>query len=402
MNGAADLRLSTRACGALAVMSARYWTTAARQTKRHLRRWREEAEAIPDLTLRELALTKLAEEQTNAYFATTFATLAPRPQRASAIEAIVALQIIYDYLDGLTEQPSADPLCNGLELFRALSDAVSPAHQPHHEYYSRHPRADDGGYLSRLVTTARGALAKLPATTAVSDIARAAAARCAEAQVRAHSAASLGTTQLEQWASEQARDDGASWQVSLAGAASAIISIHALVAAAAQPGTTREPATLLNTFYRRSTCTLATILDGLADRGRDQRSAENQIGYLHYFPETDLLSGLLVGLTRQALQEAPYLPHAGHHLMTLSGVVAYYTSALEHSDDSSKAIVAPLQRELKPMITPTLAFMRAWRLGQRLQRPRKDSPDLVREHDSAPGRRPAADAPKDADCLLAD
>lgn len=88
--------------------------------------------------------------------------------------------------------------------------------------------------------------------------------------------------------------------------------------------------------------------------------------------------------------------------MTLSGVVAYYTSALEHSDDSSKAIVAPLQRELKPMITPTLAFMRAWRLGQRLQRPRKDSPDLVREHDSAPGRRPAADAPKDADCLLAD
>ena len=101
-------------------------------TKRHLRRWREEAEAIPDLTLRELALTKLAEEQTNAYFATAFATLAPRPQRASAIEAIVALQIIYDYLDGLTEQPSADPLCNGLELFRALSDAVSPAHQPHH------------------------------------------------------------------------------------------------------------------------------------------------------------------------------------------------------------------------------------------------------------------------------
>jgi tetraprenyl-beta-curcumene synthase len=370
MYEAADLRLIIRACGALALMSVRYWTTAAAPARRQIGRWREDAERIPDLALRELALTKLAEEKTNAYFAATFATLAPRAQRPVAIEAIVALQIIYDYLDGLSEQPTADSLSDGLALFGALSDGVSLASVPDPDYYRHHAHRDDGGYLPRLVATARAALAKLPAVAAITGAASAAAAYCAEAQVRAHAAARLGTEQLEQWASEQAPQDGAPWREFLAASASAIISIHALIAAAADPRTSEDQAALIDRFYFRATCVLATVLDGLADRQQDEASADADVGYLHYFPEGETLSQELVAIARGAIRQAPRVPHGGHHLMTLAGVVAYYTSTLEYNDSSSRTAVAPLQHELAPVITPALAFMRLWHFGEHQLRPR--------------------------------
>jgi len=377
MYEAADLRLIIRACGALALMSVRYWTTAASPARRQLGRWREDAERIPDLALREIALAKLADEQANAYFAATFATLAPRAQRSVAIEAIVALQVIYDYLDGLTEQPGTGPLSEGLTLFGALSDGVSlapvPEHDSDHDYYRHHAHRDDGGYLSRLVATARAALEKLPATAAVSGAASAAATRCAEVQVRAHAAARLGTKQLEQWASEQSPHDGTPWREVLAASASAIISIHALIAAAADAGTSEDQAALIDGFYSRATCVLATVLDGLADRRQDETSSHAEVGYLHYFPEGETLSQELVAIARGAIRQARQVPHGGHHLMTLAGVVAYYTSTLEHSDSSSRTIVAPLQHELAPVITPALTFMRLWHLGER----------RIRGHDTA-------------------
>ena len=45
------------------------------------------------------------------------ATLAPRAYRKGAVEAIVALQVLFDLLDGLTEQPLQDPLGDGERLF---------------------------------------------------------------------------------------------------------------------------------------------------------------------------------------------------------------------------------------------------------------------------------------------
>lgn len=362
MPQASDPRLITRASGALALMSIRYWTTTIARTKRELQRWREHARSIPDPALRAVALAKLADEQANAYFAATFATLAPPPRRTTAIDVIVALQIIYDYLDGITEQTDPNkPLCDGHELFRALSDAVAPP-APHGGYYRHHPHTDDAGYLPQLVATARSGLAQLPASAAVADVASAAASRCAGAQVRAHATSQLGTAQLQRWAIEQSTQ-GDCWREYLASAASAIISIHALIAAAADSHTTAEQASRVDAFHV-STCALATILDGLADLPRDARSTDGQLGYLHYFPDRANLSSKLVLIARRAINQAPQLPNGGHHLMTLAGVAAYYLSAIGRP---SEAVVAPLQHELQPVIAPPLLFMRSWRLAAHLR-----------------------------------
>jgi tetraprenyl-beta-curcumene synthase len=62
-----------------------------------LRRWARRAREIPEPRLRALALQRLKEEGFNAEVAATLATLAPRGQRANAAEAMVALELLYDY-----------------------------------------------------------------------------------------------------------------------------------------------------------------------------------------------------------------------------------------------------------------------------------------------------------------
>jgi tetraprenyl-beta-curcumene synthase len=382
MPEAADLRLIARASSALALMSARYWTTIVPEAHRQMRRWQKSAEAIPDPALRALALTKLTEERFNAQTAPTFATLAPRAQRTRAVEAIVALQTIYDYLDGLTEQPVSDPLRNGRQLSRALTDAVAPLEPRREDYYRHHPHSQDGGYLEQLVATVKGALAQMPASVAIREAARRAATRCAEAQVRAHAVPREGTAQLEAWATAEAAQDGLTWRELLTGAASAVIALHALIAAAADPRTTPSEAASISALYM-ATCALATLLDGVADSEHDKRSGYAHLGYLRYYPDHDLLKTELVCIARRATRQARGVRHAGHHLMTAAGVVSYYTSAPDARSSPSRAIVAPVQRELAPLIAPTLAFMRTWRLAKRL-RERARGPHIPRGHERQP------------------
>jgi tetraprenyl-beta-curcumene synthase len=363
---AADLGLIVRAGGALALMSARYWTTIAPEAHRQMRRWQEAARAIPDPDLRALALAKQSEERFNAQTAPTFATLAPAARRSQVVEAIVALQTIYDYLDGLTEQSVSNPLRDGRQLFHAFTDAVDGRRAPRHDYYRHRSHRDDGGYLDALVSTVRASLSQLPAAVAVADTMQTASERCAEAQVRAHAVSSQGTEQLESWASAEAVHAELSWREFLAGAASAVIGMHALIAAAADPRTTQRDAQQVDALYL-SAGALATLLDGVADVEVDAHAEHRDLGYLRYFPDRGLLATELVGIARRASRIARAVPHGAHHLMTLAGVVSYYTSAPNARTKPMRALVAPVQRELQPLVAPTLAFMRAWRLAKQLR-----------------------------------
>src|ERR1700686_3118462 len=119
-----DIQLAARAAGALALANFRYWASVAPSVRRELSRWRLRAAAIENQTLRELALGKLEEEGFNAEVAATLATLVARPRRGAVIEAIVALEVLFDYLDGLTEAPPSSGARDGERLSAALTDAV--------------------------------------------------------------------------------------------------------------------------------------------------------------------------------------------------------------------------------------------------------------------------------------
>jgi hypothetical protein len=84
---------SARALAAMARANMRYWPTVLPRVQKGLRAWEGAAGRIPDDRLRQIALAKLDEERFNTEVAATLATLAPRRQRAAAIDAIVPLQV---------------------------------------------------------------------------------------------------------------------------------------------------------------------------------------------------------------------------------------------------------------------------------------------------------------------
>lgn len=355
--GTALLRpgFAVRAAFALPVANARYWTGIAPTVRRELRHWESRAIAIPDRDLQGLALAKLRDERFNAQVAATLAVTCPRRRRDDAVRAIVAYEVMYDYLDGLTERPSEDPLGEGLRLYGAFFDAVDPE--------GRIDESDvgDGGYLAELAEVVRDRFAALPARDAVAGAALKAARRCGEAQVRVNATPSLGGAQIELWARREASKQMLPWREFLAGAAASVLGVHALIAAAADARTTPAQAEQLERAYL-SIAALSTMLDGLIDLDGDADGG--QPGYLAHCPDRAVLAEDLAVAARRAAGLTRALPNAPHHQMTLTGVVAYYTSARAASRGDARPVTRRIQRELWPLIVPTLAVMRAWRLAK--------------------------------------
>jgi tetraprenyl-beta-curcumene synthase len=360
-----DRRLIGQAGAALLLANVRFWSTVAPLVDGQLKRWKRHARTINDPALRALALEKLAEEGFNSEVAATLATLVPRAHREHVVEAIVAYEVMYDYLDGLTEQPAADPLGNGHQLYQAFIDAIALSTEPQGGYYASNRQQDDSGYLEELVKVVRRALAQLPSAGAIAQASERAATRCAEAQIRAHAVPLLGTAQLERWAAGNAAGSSLGWREFLAGSASSVLAVHALIAAAADVRTTPAEAREIDTVYL-SICALSTMLDSLVDHERDEQAGQS--GYVRYYEDHDLLAGDLVRAARHAAQHAALLRNGAHHFMTLVGVASYYASAPDASSEFAQPVTQRIRRELEPLITPTLAVMRVWRIAKRIRR----------------------------------
>ncbi len=355
-----DHRLLARMSKALALANIRYWTAVAPLVGDRLGHWRRRAEGIPDPRLRLLALANLREEGFNAQATATLATLAPRRYRAPVAEAIVALQVLYDYLDSLVECPLDDPLGDGRRLYRAFLDAIALRREPAGRYYPPKEFAADGGYLEELVHAVRHSLKRLPSWGEIEPVCAATAERCAEAQVRAHAA----DMELERWSRERAAETDLGWREFLAGAVSSGLALHALISLAANPRASREQALALDALYL-SLCSVTTLLDGLVDHRQDLLST-GQPGYLRYYPDRETLTRALVGAIDLAANQARESPDAPHHLVTLVGIVAYYASAPTARDEFARPAIGQATRKLAPAIVPGLAIMRTWRAAKRL------------------------------------
>ena len=358
MSIAADSLFARQALTALIMANARYWSSVTPIVHRQLRHWQRRADVIEDPRLRQLALEKLRHEAFNAEVAAVAATLAPRPYRALAVQAIVALELLYDYLDGLTEHAHNDPLAEGERLYSAFTSAVdlrgglTPA-QEH--------ALEDHVYLRELAGTVRSALAQLPASEAIGETARHCAERAAQAQIRMHAVPLLGTAQLADWARAQEGSQALAWREYVAGAASSVLALHALIAAAANPSTNREQAERLDAAYL-SIAAVVTLLDGLIDHARDRETGE--LSYASLYDDPRLLAQALSDTARLASTRAMELPGGAHHLMTLAGAIAYWSSAPGAGNDFARPLLADLHGELRVLVLPPLLVMRAWRAGK--------------------------------------
>ncbi|MFI4990562.1 MAG: DUF2600 family protein [Solirubrobacterales bacterium] len=352
---------------ALVLANLRYWRYVAPQVRRELERWSQRARAIADPHLRELAIEKLQAEHFNAEVAATLATLTPEAHRSRTVEAIVAFEVLYDFLDGLTEEPAeGDPLDRGSRLYDGFTTVfdLSASDRPHAE---RAAPEDDGGYRDELSATVREAIATLPGRSVVGFTGRRAAERCSAAQTHVHASAQLGVAQLERWALADAEANATiGWREHVAGSVASVLAAHALIAASADESITKEQADAIDSAYL-SISAMSTMLDSLVDYERDVSSGDPWLVRL-YGGDVRLLGDRLVEVAKGAVERTRLLPHDAHHMMTLMGVVAYYTSAPEAHSELARSVVARIHRELRPSILPTLAVMRAWRLAKQIRR----------------------------------
>lgn len=335
-------------------MLSRYWLGVLGLVRREVRGWEERAGAIPDPTLRAHALGKLYSERPNTEAAATFACLVGRRHRATAARLMVAFEVMYDYLDGVTEEPVNDPLANGRRLHGALTAAIGPSAPASRDYYRHHPAHDDGGYLDRLIATCQTNLQRLPAAPVVRPLALRAAERCGEAQTRTHAVASLGRSQLARWAARHACEGFAWWEC--AAGATASLAVHALFAAAGGTSTTQADAERIDAAYQPAICALATLLDSLIDHDDDVPGSDHR--YVAYYATNSVAANRIASIAHEAATRARALPQGSSHRIIVVGIACFYLSAPGAAGAFARPAADQILETLGPIASPIIAVWR--------------------------------------------
>ena len=115
------------------------------------------------------------------------------------------------------------------------------------------------------------------------------------------------------------------------------------------------------------------MLDSLIDYEQDVHTT-GQPGFIRYYPDTDPLRQRLPEVAQAAVALAGRIPDGAHHLMTLIGAVAFHTSAPSARSAIAQPICTAIQRQLRPLIWPTMAVMHGWRLANRIHDRRRGIP----------------------------
>jgi tetraprenyl-beta-curcumene synthase len=330
-----------------------YWVTIYPRARLEIRRWRQRASEIPDPTLRAEALYKLTRERLNPEAAAFFAVLAPRGHRRALVRLMVAFQIAYDYVDAINEQPDTAALRNGLQLHRALTDAVS-LQASGVDYYLHHPQHGDGGYLMDLVRVCRALLATLPSRLALEPVLIRAAERVGEAQSHNHAVLVEGEQQLIEWtAAVNASGEYLWWELAAAGIS--CLALHALFAACAC-ATTPAEAERIDAAYFPSVCAISALLDSLVDQPHDAGSTNHS--FVEHYEAPTATAERFGAITDEARALSSKLASHGRHAVILAGIASFYLSAPEARTELARPAATRTLGSLGPSSVPILAVMR--------------------------------------------
>lgn len=331
--------------GGLAATGVTYRLSVLSLVRRELESWRNATAAIPDPVLRHAAVEAVGAKAANSEATGVLATLAPRQARRAVIRGSTALQVAIDYLDCLGEEPSPDPLRDGLALHGALSAALSFEKQPD-RWYAHHPHGEDGGHLEQLVITCREAVLALPSAAPILPLARRAAVRCGEGQSYTH-AADQSPGALEAWARGLDAPAEFEWWEVAAGASSSVAA-HALIATAGAAGLSREEGECLDRAYFPGVGALTVLLDDLVDREGDHIAGQHN--YLDYYGSPRAAAERIEAIVRATQGLLRQLSQASRHLAILAGILAYYLGSLPAENPIAKRLLASSDPAVRALI----------------------------------------------------
>jgi cytochrome P450 len=327
-----------------------------RAASRELRAWRNRAAVIPNVSIRRDALDAIVGKQDNIEGASLFSIL-PKHRDECLLRLLVAYQILWDFLDSISERGAYAGYANGYQLHRALVEALDPEASMS-DYYRYHPWKDDGGYLLALVETCRQMCAGLSCYRHVRLLMLQAVERSSIQSLNHEPDARRRDGALKRWAERDFVGEHALEWFELTAAASAFTP-HILLALAAESSLDqRELADVYSTYFPWVGLAIA-MLDSYIDQPEDGDS-KNHSYISHYANETVALNRLATIIRRIVIQTAR-LPKGHRHAVLAEGIIAWHLSVDSVNTPTMRAKTRMLARAGGPLTRLLMPMASMWR-----------------------------------------
>jgi tetraprenyl-beta-curcumene synthase len=326
-----------------------------------IHRWYKRAQTIPDATIRADALFALKNKRTHAHGAGLFCIL-PRQRNENLLRLLIAYELIWDFLDNLSERSTAAGYIDGHQLHLAIAEAVDPTAK-RSDYYCDHPNRDDGGYLRALVQSCQHRCSLLPSFAVVSEIVLLGARRAQVLALNHHPDPHKRATLLRQWAEREHADrsDLSWWELS--GAASAPLAILALLALAAEPRLSASEVARVHDAYSPWLSATTTMLDSYVDQSEDRAHADH--AYVEHYPSPTDAQDAIQRLISHSLTRTRNLARGDRHEIIAAAMIAMYLSKTTATSAELSAGTDAFVRTGGSLTRLLLPILRLWRVTYR-------------------------------------
>jgi tetraprenyl-beta-curcumene synthase len=330
---------------------------------REVDRWRRLARQIPDEAIRRDAISALANKRGQSDGAAFFAIL-PRARNPTLLRLLVAYQIIWDFLDSVNESGAEAGQRNGSQLHRALVDALDPS-RPLSDYYRHHPWRDDGCYLQKLVVACRECCTQLPCYEHVRHLITREAARAQVLAINHDPDPDVRDATLETWTAREFPYGHEAHWFELTGAASAGLTIFALLALASEPACRAAEVARTCRAYFPWTSAVATMLDSYVDQIEDTANGHHM--YIAHYPSQEVAAQRVATLVHRCLREAGRLRDGEKHILVASCMIALYLSKDSARSPAMRETTRRLASAGGSLTRVLVPILRVWRFAYALQ-----------------------------------
>jgi tetraprenyl-beta-curcumene synthase len=299
----------------------------------------------------------LERKRTHAHGAALFWTL-PRRRNRGLLRLLVAYELIWDTLDNLSESAAARGHTDGHQLHLAIAEAIDPT-ATISDYYQQHPWHNDGGYLRALVETCQRSCSALPSYPRVRELVLREAARAQVLALNHDPDCTRRDTALQRWvAHEYPHERRASWW-EISGAASAPLTIHALLAIAAEPVCPQTEIARTYAAYFPWLSATTTMLDSYVDQLEDNDNGDHS--YVAHYPDPESAARGIRALVSRAVSEASTLQDGHKHAVIAASMIAMYLSKDTARTPQLRAGTRSFIRAGGSLTRLLLPILRAWR-----------------------------------------
>ncbi len=321
--------------------------------------WRRRALTIPDAPIREDALSSIERKRGHTDGAALFWIL-PRHRNLKLLRLLVAYETIWDFLDSVNERGADRGQANGRQLHLALVEALDPRASIS-DYYRHHPWREDGGYLRALVEACRRDCLALPSYSRVQPLVIREAMRAQVLALNHDTDPGCRDASLKAWAAHEfAGEHDVSW-FELSGAASASLTVHVLLALAADPTCTKRDVDRARDVYFPWLSLATTMLDSYVDQAEDVANGDHS--YIAHYQSRAVAAQRVREIVERSVREARRLPDGHRHAVIAACMVAMYLSKDSARTPAMRPTTASFVEAGGSLTRLLLPILRLWRVA---------------------------------------